>query len=76
MVLANAEDTVVVVTLSYDFTAILAEATSELLAGSAEAWSRYWDKDAPAAVGFLGNLADLARRASAGNERLYCHLCV
>lgn len=79
MVLANVEDASVVVTLSDEFTASLAAATSEQLAAAAEAWARdpdFSSTDAAGMTAFLGLLSDLARRASARNERLYCHLCL
>lgn len=79
MVLANVEDTVVVVTVSDELTASLAESTSDQLAKAAESWSNFADfqgTDTSGLAGFLGNLADLARRATARRERLYCHLCI
>jgi len=78
--LAQAEDEqVVVVTISDEFAASLAGASSERLAEAAESWSHFEDfqgTDTSGLVGFLGDLASLARRARARNERLYCYLCV
>lgn len=80
MVLADAEDQqVVVVTLSDEFAAGLAEASSERLAEAAESWSHFeafQGTNTSGLAGFLGDLASLARRARARNERLYCYLCV
>lgn len=78
--LAEAEDhQVVVVTLSDELTASLAEASSERLAEAAESWSHFEDfqgTDTSGLAGFLGDLSSLARRATARNEHLYCYLCV
>lgn len=80
MLLAQAEDgQVVVVALSDELTASLAEAGSERLAEAAESWSRFEDfqgTDTSGLAGFLSGLASLARRATARNEHLYCYLCV
>jgi hypothetical protein len=79
MLLAQAEDQqVVVVTISDEFTASLAEASSERLAEAARSWSHFEDfqgTDTSGLIEFLGDLASLARRARARNERLYCYLC-
>lgn len=78
--LAQVEDhQVVVVTLSDELTASLASASSERLAAAAESWSGFEDfqgTNTSGLLGFLVDLADLARRATARNERLYCYLCV
>jgi hypothetical protein len=80
MLLAQAEDyQVVVVTVSDELTASLAAASSERLAEAAESWSHFEDfqgTDTSGLVGFLGDLASLARRAMARYEHLYCMLCV
>jgi hypothetical protein len=68
-----------VVTLSDELTASLASASSERLADAAESWSHFEDfqgTDTSGLIGFLSDLASLARRATARNERLYCLLCV
>jgi hypothetical protein len=68
-----------VVTLSDELIASLASASSERLADAAEAWSHFEDfqgTDTSGLIGFLSDLASLARRATARNERLYCFLCV
>jgi hypothetical protein len=79
MLLAQAEDgEVVVLTVSDELTASLAEASDELLAEAAESWSHFEDfqgTDTSGLAGFLGDLASLARRARARNEHLYCYLC-
>src|SRR5689334_6330268 len=78
MLLAQAEDhQVVVVTVSDELTASLAEASSEQLAEAAESWSHFEDfqgTDTSGLAGFLSDLASLAQRARARNEHLYCYL--
>ena len=79
MLLAQAENQgVVVLTLSDEFTASLAEASSERLAEAAESWSHFEDFQGTNTSGLaevLGDLARLARRATARNAHLYCYLC-
>ena len=68
-----------VVTLSDELTASLASASSEQLADAAESWSHFegfQGTDTSGLIGFLSDLASLARQATARNERLYCFLCV
>jgi hypothetical protein len=78
--LAEADDQqVVVVALSDELTASLAAAGSGRLADAAESWSHFEDfqgTDTSGLIGFLGDLASLARRATARDEKLYCLLCV
>jgi hypothetical protein len=80
MVLAEADDDgAVVMTLSDEFTAGLAAASDGLLGEAAESWSRSGvaleGTDTPGLAVILGDLASLARRAAARNDRLYCYLC-
>lgn len=74
--LASADDdAVVVLTVSDELTAGLAAAGSDQIAAAAESWSRFEDfqgKDTSGLAGFLGELAGLARRATARKEHLYC----
>jgi hypothetical protein len=73
--LASVDDEVVVVTVSDELTASLAAASSGLLAEAAASWSQFEDfqgKDTSDMAGFLGDLAGLARRATARKEHLYC----
>lgn len=78
--LAEADDhQVVVVALSDELTAGLASASSERLAAAAESWSGFEDfedADTSGLLGFLTELAGLARKATARHEKLYCLLCV
>jgi hypothetical protein len=72
--LASVDDEVVV-TVSDELTASLAAASSGLLAEAAASWSQFGDfqdKDTSGMAGFLGDLAGLARRATARKEHLYC----
>ena len=77
--LASVDDyQVVVVTVSDELTASLAAASSEQLAEAAESWAQFEDfrgSDTSGLAGFLGDLASLARRATARNEHLYCKMC-
>ncbi|MEO3824312.1 hypothetical protein [Actinomadura sp. B10D3] len=68
---------VVVVTVSDELMAGLAAASGQQLAEAAESWSRFEDfqgADTSGLVNFLGELADLAERATAKNEHLYCKM--
>jgi len=77
--LASADDDeVVVVTVSDELTASLAAASGEQLAAAAKSWSQLEDfqgKDTSGLAWVLTKLADLARRATARNEHLYCKIC-
>jgi len=68
-----------VVTLTDELQAALAGADDEVLASAAEPWSQSdgfcGPGDAQSLTGLLRGLAELARRAQAKNERMYCWVC-
>jgi hypothetical protein len=71
------DDQVVVVTVSDELTASLAAASGEQLAEAAGSWAQFEDFQGMNTSGlarFLTDLADLARRATARNEHLYCKI--
>jgi hypothetical protein len=69
-----------VVTLTDELQAALADADEALLASVAEPWARAEEfsghGDSQLLAGLLHGLAELARRARAKNERMYCWLSV
>lgn len=69
-----------VVTLTPEIQAALADADAERLASVAIPWSQtdeFWGQGDPDILaGLFGELADLARRARARNESLYCWVSV
>ena len=69
-----------VVTLTDELQAALADANDEVLASVAVPWAESDEfsgqGDAPSLTGLLRGLAELARRAQAKNERMYCWVCV
>jgi len=72
------DDQVMVVTVSDELTASLAAASGAQLAEAAGSWSQFEDfqgMDTSGLARFLTDLADLARRATARNEHLYCKIC-
>lgn len=77
-VLASVDDgQVMVMTVSDELTASLAAASSEQIADAAESWSHFEDfqgTDTSRLSVVLGDLADLARRAIARGEHLYCKI--
>lgn len=68
------------VTLTDEIQAALADADGDRLSSIAIPWSQtqeFWGQGDPDTLaGLLGELAELARRARARNERLYCWVCV
>jgi hypothetical protein len=69
-----------VVTLTDPLTAALAEASDEILERVARPWSEteeFWNAADPTDLAeFLKELAGLAQRAQAGDQKLYCWVCV
>ena len=67
-----------VLTITDELQAALAEATDDRLREVAEPWSRtFWgDPDPNDVATVLGWLATLARSARSRDERLYCWVCV
>jgi hypothetical protein len=70
-----------VVSVSDSLCELLAAATADDLARAAELWSqteelRMMRADAETMAGVLADLAGLARRAQASNQRLYCWLAL
>jgi hypothetical protein len=69
-----------VVTLHDPLTAALAEASDETLERVARPWSEteeFWNAADPTDLAeFLKELAGLAQRARAGDQKLYCWICV
>jgi hypothetical protein len=69
-----------VVTLTDELQAALADAEEAVLASVAEPWARTEEfsgqGDPQLLTGLLQGLAELARRARAKNERMYCWVCV
>jgi hypothetical protein len=69
-----------VVTLTDSLAATLAEASDETLERVARPWSQsdeFWNSADPSDLAeFLKELAGLARRAEAGDQKLYCWVCV
>lgn len=69
-----------VVTLTGEIHAALADADNHRLASGAIPWSRtdeFWGQGDPDILTrLLGELPELARRARSTNERLYCWVCV
>jgi hypothetical protein len=68
-----------VVTLTDELQAALAKADDEILASVAAPWTEPDEPsgpdDAQSLTGLLRGLAELARRATAKNERMYCWMC-
>jgi hypothetical protein len=69
-----------VVTLTDELQAVLAESDHDQLAIAAEPWSRteeFWGRGDPEVLAdVLRELAELARRAHGRDERMYCWVCV
>ena len=69
-----------VVTLTEELQAALADADDEQLASAAVPWSQteeFWGQGDPQILtGLLHELAELARRAHARDEHMYCWVCV
>jgi hypothetical protein len=69
-----------IVTLTDELQAALADADDDVLAAVAVPWSQSDEfsgqGDAQSLAGLLQGLAELARRARAKNERMYCWVCV
>jgi hypothetical protein len=69
-----------VCTLTDSLTSALARASGDELRRIAQPWSRteeFWGAADPEELAeFLGDLADLARRAQVSSQRLYCWVCV